>query len=305
MSKYTRFSRSVFKVCDIMTKPLSNWWRRNTKGLTFEIDVPYGTEPLQKGDIYCQTELKDELKPVIINIHGGGFVGGDKSNRIALSIWYANLGFFVFNINYGLAPERPFPYGPADCVKAYNWLYENADKYKIDKNKIILSGDSAGGYMVSAIAAASYSKELQACYGEKPVAKPYAVVLNCGICDIETALHGKMIFNMTPKIAIDVCGVTLDELDRYEHRKYLSTFDYITAEFPKAFVAYSGRDIFVPGQGEKLIAKLKELGTYVEWYEGKRIADNHVFPLFWDLPSAKECNKMLQEFLLKIKSGEL
>lgn len=303
MSKYTKFTRKVFKFCDIITEPFSNWWRRNTKGMFVEKEVRYGEDDLETADIYCKKELMDELKPVLINIHGGGFVGGDKDNRIALCVWYANLGYFVFNINYGLAPESPFPKGPANCIEALNYVVKNAEKYKLDTSRIVLCGDSAGGYMATSVCAACDCEELRECYGQTPLVKPCAIVLNCGIYDLETALKGKMIFNMAPKIALDVCGVPVEDIQNYKYHKYLSIFDYITDKFPKAFIAYSARDFFVPGQGAKMVEKLQNFGIYVDFYVGNRVADIHVFPLFWDLQSAKESNAKLEEFLIKIRDG--
>ncbi|MDD4840017.1 MAG: alpha/beta hydrolase [Clostridia bacterium] len=303
MSKYTRFSRNIFKICDAICQPLCNWWRQNIKELTVEFDVAYGSENIQTGDIYFKTELADSKKPVFMNIHGGGFVGGDKCFRNALSIWYANMGFFVYNINYGLAPERMFPAGPSDCVKALNWLVDNKEKYKLDVNKIVVGGDSAGGYMASTVATVGNSKELQDCYGVVPKIKPYATVLLSGVYDVETALSSKAIFDIAPKIALDFCGFPLDRIEECEHHKCLSTLDYVTSEFPKAFVAYAKKDIFVQGQGEELVEKLHKNGVYVEHYEGKKFGDNHCFALFWDSTSAKECNAHIKEFLINIRDG--
>lgn len=305
MSKYTKFSRRVFKFCDALCQPLSNWWRQNTKDMVTKLDVPYGTEPIQVGDIFYKKELAESKKPVFFNIHGGGFVGGDKKHRVALSVWYANLGYLVFNINYGLAPEKMFPEGPRDCIKAYNWLIENAEAYNIDTNRIVVGGDSSGGYYAAVLAATSDSKKLQKFFGIVPKVKPCAAALNCGIFDVETALSGKMIFDLAPKIALDVCGVTVDELDNYENREYLSIIDFITSEFPPTCLAYAKNDMFVPGQGERMIEKLQNFGIYEEHYQGKRFGDNHVFPLFWDLPSAKEANAILRKFLIKVANGEI
>ncbi|MDD4840016.1 MAG: alpha/beta hydrolase [Clostridia bacterium] len=303
MSKYTRFSRSVFKFCDVICQPLSNWWRQNTKGLTVEYDIAYGPEKCHTADIYFKTDLLDTKKPVFMNIHGGGFVGGDKRVRNALSVWYANMGYLVYNINYGLAPEYMFPQGPLDCINALNWLVDNKEKFIIDLDKLVIGGDSSGGYMATAVATTSYSKYLQDFYGVVPKVKPYATVLNCGIYDVETALKSKTIFNMASKIAVDYCGITTDKINEYEHRQYLSTIDYVTKDFPKAFIAYAKKDMFVQGQGERLIERLNNLGVYEEHYAAHRLGDNHVFPLFWDGISAKECNALIREFLIKVRDG--
>jgi len=305
MSKYTKFSRLVFKFCDTISQPLCNWGRQNLKDLSYEKDVPYDDHPLCVGDIYYKTELKDTPKPVLIYIHGGGFVGGDKKFRNALSVWYANLGYFVYNINYRVAPEFTFPQAVKDGVSALNFIAENKDKYNLDLDKVVISGDSAGGYYAGYIAAASRSEALQKKLGLDYKVKPYAVVLNCGLYNLETALSAKTIFNMAPKIALDLCGVTVEEFEKYEYREELSSLNYVDENYPKCFLIYAKKDIFCAGQGEVLSEKLKKLGVYVEEYEGKRRGDNHCFPLFWDLKSARECNEKLAKFLIAIKEGKI
>lgn len=305
MSKYTRFSRSVFKACDLFCQPACNWFRQSKKGLTTYKDVAYGAEKSQVGDIYFKSELADEKKPILLNIHGGGFVGGDKNVRGAVSVWYANMGYFVYNINYSLAPDKLFPQCAIDSVNALNFLVDNAERYNLDLDKLVVAGDSAGGYLASAVAVSFFSKDLQDFYGVSPKIKAYAAVFNCGAYDIETLVRNKVIFDLAPKIALDLCGVSIEQIDEYEHLKFLSTLDFVTEDFPKSFIAYAKKDMFVQGQGEKLIEKLNSFGVYNEHYEASRFGDNHVFPLFWDLKSSKECNAKIKQFLIKVRDGEI
>lgn len=86
-----------------------------------------------------------QKKPVILFIHGGGFVAGNffqYRNQCRLMAEKSNA--IVIACNYRLAPENPFPTGLNDCQEVYQWILDNAINLNIDTNKIYLVGDSAG-----------------------------------------------------------------------------------------------------------------------------------------------------------------
>lgn len=92
-------------------------------------------------------------KAALVFFHGGGWIGGTTyvvENFCKLIAERANC--VVFNVDYSLAPEKPYPNGLNDCYGAVKHIYENAEKYGIDKNKIAIGGDSAGGNFAAAIA---------------------------------------------------------------------------------------------------------------------------------------------------------
>ena len=91
--------------------------------------------------------------PALVFFHGGGWIGGTTyvvENFCKLIAEKANC--VVFNVDYSLAPEKPFPNGFNDNYSAVKHIYDNSDKYGIDKNKIAIAGDSAGGNFVATIA---------------------------------------------------------------------------------------------------------------------------------------------------------
>ncbi|MDD3224782.1 MAG: alpha/beta hydrolase [Clostridium sp.] len=96
--------------------------------------------------IRIYSPLNIEKVPCLIFFHGGGFIGGtvgvvenpckaiaDKANAVVISV------------DYRLAPENPFPKGLNDCFDVVKYAYNNSEQLKIDKDKICVSGDSAGG----------------------------------------------------------------------------------------------------------------------------------------------------------------
>lgn len=211
-------------------------------------------------------------------------------------------GLFVYNISYTLAPEGRFPQGVIDCVEAFNWIFDNAEKYNLDTSRIVVGGDSAGGYYTSSIGAVCVNPHLREIYGVTPKGMPAALVLNCGVYDVELVLKSKMIFNMTKTICEDLFGLPLAELDKFPNLKEVSTLAYVNEKFPPCYVVWAKKDMFCKGQGQLLAEKLRDLGVYCEDYGGCRFIDNHVFPLFWFLKSAKESNAKLRIFLEKIKN---
>ncbi|EAC3456761.1 alpha/beta hydrolase [Listeria monocytogenes] len=95
--------------------------------------------------IYQKANLTG-LVPVIVFLHGGGFFGGSLDNVEHPCRVLADKGdIIVVSVDYGLAPERKYPEGLLDCYRAVKWIYEYAEELGIDKDKITIAGDSAGG----------------------------------------------------------------------------------------------------------------------------------------------------------------
>jgi len=97
-------------------------------------------------DIYLPS-LGNGPFPIVVWIHGGGWMSGSKSN--VNGIYLLNHGFAIVSINYRLTGEAIFPAQIHDCKGAIRWLRANAHKYNLDPNKIGVFGSSAGGHLVA------------------------------------------------------------------------------------------------------------------------------------------------------------
>lgn len=86
-------------------------------------------------------------RPAVVCIHGGGFRAGDRKGWNDRCRRLAERGFIAVTIDYRLAPRYPFPAAVEDCKAAVRWLRLNADKYRIDPDRIGAVGDSAGGHL--------------------------------------------------------------------------------------------------------------------------------------------------------------
>jgi acetyl esterase/lipase len=89
----------------------------------------------------------------ILDVHGGGFLVGDLEMNHAGNVAMArDLGAVVVAVDYRLAPEHPFPAGLEDCYAALSWFSAHADELGVDRNRIAIHGQSAGGGLCAGLA---------------------------------------------------------------------------------------------------------------------------------------------------------
>jgi acetyl esterase/lipase len=119
------------------------------------LDIPYGKNEKQKIDLYLPPqENPDELLPLIVFFHGGGFFAGDKRDmQVCVYLGALNHGYAVASVNYRLSNEAQFPEPIKDCKAAVRHLKAIAPKYGIDPSRFAAVGNSAGAYMALMIAA--------------------------------------------------------------------------------------------------------------------------------------------------------
>lgn len=91
--------------------------------------------------------------PCLVYYHGGGFFFGAAGYHYSLAKQYAlGAGCQVIFVQYRLSPEYQFPVPVQDAYAAYLWTVENADILSLDKDRIAIGGDSAGGCLCAAVA---------------------------------------------------------------------------------------------------------------------------------------------------------
>jgi len=96
-----------------------------------------------------------EIRPLVIYLHGGGFVAGGiaPADRPCRALAAAS-GWAVASVEYRLAPENPHPAPARDCLAATQWLVEHASDIGADGARFVLMGDSAGGALAASTAIA-------------------------------------------------------------------------------------------------------------------------------------------------------
>ena len=111
---------------------------RDGETLHGEIYVPHGEGP----------------HPAMLYLHGGGWCAGSAANERKIAMRFAAAGHVVLNLEYGLAPERPFLWAVEDCVYAARWLVRNGREFGADSGAIAIGGQSAGANLSAATVAA-------------------------------------------------------------------------------------------------------------------------------------------------------
>lgn len=117
------------------------------------LDCVYGDHPRHRLDLYREG-AGEGLRPVLLFVHGGGFLVGDKGGASGwgnahVGRWAAANGMLGAVMNYRLAPADTWPSGAEDVAAAVDWLRANAAQHGGDPERIVLLGTSAGSVHVS------------------------------------------------------------------------------------------------------------------------------------------------------------
>jgi acetyl esterase/lipase len=126
------------------------------------LDVPYaGLSPAQELDVYLPEEGKGPFR-VIVSIHGGAFMAGDKADMQVLPMLEGlKRGYAVVAVNYRLSWEATFPACVHDVKAAVRWIRAHTRRYHLDPDRIAAWGGSAGGYLASMLGTSAGVPELE------------------------------------------------------------------------------------------------------------------------------------------------
>lgn len=173
--------------------------RPSVHGVEVLRDIAYGPYGVaHQLDVYRPVKRSGPL-PIVLYLHGGGFRILSKETHWLMGLAFARAGFVVFNANYRLAPEHPFPAAAQDACSVYRWAVDNASRFGGDAERIVVAGESAGANLAAVLA-------VGACY-ERP--EPWARTL----FDI----------GVVPIAAIPICGILqVTDIARFGRRRPLS-----------------------------------------------------------------------------------
>ena len=228
-------------------------------GLSSYTDVSYGAEPSQKFDIYVPKSTSAKFS-LIIFMHGGSWIAGDKSDVTPIAKFLANQGFVVINMNYRLLPTFKYPAPLEDIQTVLQWVKQNSEQYKIDTAHIGMSGHSAGGHL-SALYALTQDKNYIANGSEVP--RVYAIAPMAGGYTLEgveiTYKREKTIIEWLETADPQSLGLPIYQIDSSDHVTFLLVYgdedtnsppsqstmfyDALTAEgVPAELKMYSGKN---------------------------------------------------------------
>ena len=90
--------------------------------------------------------------PVVLYIHGGGLLAGDKSSQARVGEWFARHGVGAAVVNYRLSPGVMYPAHIEDIAASFAWVHEHIEEHGGDQGKVFVAGHSAGAYLAGLIA---------------------------------------------------------------------------------------------------------------------------------------------------------
>ncbi|HDR5277477.1 alpha/beta hydrolase [Bacillus cereus] len=247
-------------------------------------------------DVYYPKDT-EKLLPLIISIHGGGWVYGNKEAYQFYCMNLAQYGFTVVNFNYRLAPKNTFPAALEDVNSVFHWVKNNSTKFHMDLNNLFIVGDSAGAQIASQYAAIITNSNYAKLFDFKmPNIKIKAMGLNHGMYDPLDRLKN----NDTKKWYRNLLNALMKDYLGKEFHKYEKEMDFqsnITSSFPPSFVTCSVNDRVV-GIQPVFLSKLKSAGIHYIYkeYGHEDKTSGHVFHLDFRKKEATILNNEQIEF---------
>jgi len=227
-------------------------------------NIPYANDTLKKHllDIYVPSTGQSTY-PVVVWIHGGAWMSNDKYADMGYMKntlkEFIEKGYAVASIDYRWSTMAIFPAQVQDCNQALEFLYQNADKYKLDKNRIALIGFSAGGHLANLVGLSNnnYVKDFYA-DGKKPHFKIKVVLDFYGPADFLTLKSHDSKDPHNP-ITLLLGGMVSDNEAK---AKNASPITYIDKNDPPFLIVQGEKDESVnPDQAILLSEKLKAVGV--------------------------------------------
>ena len=249
-------------------------------------------------DLYYPKERNAPL-PVIVWIHGGGFIGGSKELSRAYAMTMANQGYLVANINYDLAPGHKYPRPVVQANQALQYLREHAGEYGGDVDRLFLISNSAGTQITSQLAAITSNPEFAQEMGILPSVTSdqlRGVILYDGGYDMRTirATHA-------PLIVTELWAYTgVRPFEDYARIDELSTVLHVTPDYPPVFLAVGGSD---PLESQSLefqeVLRKNQVEVEAFLYTGTGAHLGHDFMMDLDTQPAQQTLQQALDFLAR------
>jgi acetyl esterase/lipase len=196
--------------------------------------------------------------PAVVCVHGGGWVGGDRTQMATTITVLARCGYVAVSPDYRLAPADRFPAALEDCKAAVRWLRANAARYRINPNRIGAVGFSSGAHLACLLGVTEKEDGLEGSGGNAGESSAVqAVVSFFGPTDLTHRFWTPV---METKNLLPLLGGTLEEKpDAYRRASPLA---YIRRTSPPFLCIHGTRDRTVPAQqSQAFVERLQGAGA--------------------------------------------
>jgi acetyl esterase/lipase len=248
-------------------------------GVKVHRDISYGENGKRNLlDIYEPTEPREGGFPVLLQVHGGAWMIGEKQQQ-ALPLMYhlAQRGWLCVACNYRLSPKDTFPAHIVDVKKAIAWIREHASEYSANADFLAITGGSAGGHLSSLAALTPNKAEWQPGFEEADTSVSAAVPFY-GVYDFldRENIRGSMSMEPTLEKYVMKCPAAENQAFWAD----ASPVDHVSASAPPTFVVQGLHDSLVwVEEARSFVNKLKDASDQVVAY-AELPGAQHAFEIF-------------------------
>lgn len=254
------FNKEGNKVNELLKKHIPT-------GVSILADRQYiDTDVKAKLDVYYPTAISNtsQVLPVIVWVHGGGWISGSKSQVGSYCRILTSKGFCVIAIDYSLAPEKSYPAPLIETNEALAFISENSNRFHADPSHFILAGDSGGAHIVAQMANIISDSSYAKLVGISPRIhrnQLSGLILYCGPYDAGI-VDKKGEFGDFLKIVLWSYSGKKD-YNSVPGFKFASLTNYLTSDYPPCFVSAGNGDPLLQ-QSRALVSKLNKLNVKVD-----------------------------------------
>jgi acetyl esterase/lipase len=267
------------------------------------VPVPVPDAPTAHLDIYTPATTGGHPRPVILWIHGGGFISSSSATVRDYAILVAHAGYTFASLDYSLAPGARYPVPVRQANAALRYLHAHAGRFGGDPARLVLGGDSAGSEIASEVAAVQTNTALARSVGLTAAVPPGAlrgVVLFCGFYDART-VAGTGFFGLRTYLWA-YTGVR--DWTSYRAIDQLSTTRHVTPRYPPTFLTVGDADP-LRTQAAELASVLKRRGVPLTtlFWTGTGDHLGHEYQFNFRLPEARTAFQRTLAFLAAPTKG--
>lgn len=206
--------------------------------VTVERDVVFGTGGGRelRCDVYTPPG-EFENAPAVLLLHGGGWRQGDRGQLRGYGIRFGREGYVCVAPEYRLTPESPWPAQIQDAKAAIRWTRANAERLRIDPDRIAVQGNSAGGHLALLAAGTVGVEEFEGDGGNEGVSTHVAAAL--GIYPPTLVSYGER-----KKGAVSLAAITPDGSDAIASAA--SPLAHVSRDYPPTLLIHGTTDRTVP-----------------------------------------------------------
>lgn len=230
-------------------------------GVIARTDLRYGTGPDERFDLFLPPAGTPRKPLLIVWVHGGGFVAGDKSSVANWLKVLAGRGYPVVSVEYTRGASRAYPLPVRQANAALAHIRANANTLGLDPSAIALGGDSAGAHIASQLALSLTNADYARGLGVAPSVPPQALkamLLTSGIYDMPDLSGGGLIGAFLRSAFHGYTGET--DPAKVKGIELFSIPRNADARFPPSFITGGNADPLT-AQGKALAARLTALGV--------------------------------------------